>query len=79
MAKNRNRPIVCVSLDKSVVEFLDREADKLSMSRSQLMENCIVLAVSDFKLLKKFGLIQAVKFVKGFQGKFKGEMFQSLT
>ena len=69
--KNRNRPLVTISIDADVLKYYDKLSDELKMSRSKLMENSLALAVKDLKVLKKMGFIEVVKLIDGFQNKFK--------
>jgi len=69
--KNRNRPLVSITIDADVLKFYDKLSDELKMSRSKLMENSLALAVKDLKVLKKMGFIEVVKLIDGFQNKFK--------
>jgi len=69
--KNRNRPLVSITIDADVLKFYDKLSDELKMSRSKLMENSLSLAVKDLKVLKKMGFLEVVKLIDGFQNKFK--------
>jgi hypothetical protein len=69
--RHRVRPQIAITLDEDVLEFIDREAGHLGMTRSRLIENCLMMAVDDLKVLKKLGLLEAVKIIQGFQDRIK--------
>jgi len=69
--KNRNRPLVTISIDADVLKYYDKLSDELKMSRSKLMENSLAMAVKDLKVLKKMGFVEVVKLIDGFQNKFR--------
>ena len=50
-----------VQLDSDFVEKIDAMAEKLDVSRSQLMRNLMVSGYEDAKLLDTFGLFSAFK------------------
>lgn len=72
----RVRPQIAITLNQEVLEFIDQEAKNLGMTRSRLIENCLLMAVDDLKVLKSLGLIEAVKLIRGFQKKVRREVFQ---
>ncbi len=51
-----------VQLDPEFVKKIDRMAEKLGLSRSQLMRNLMESAYEDFLILEKIGLLTAFKF-----------------
>ena len=73
--RKRVRPMVAITIDPDVLEFLTKEAERLKMSRSRLIENCLMLSVNDYKILKKVGLIDAAGVLKSFQAKLNSEIF----
>lgn len=50
-----------VMLKPSVVERVDKFADKLELSRSQMMSNLIGMALEDADIFDKSGLLDIVK------------------
>jgi metal-responsive CopG/Arc/MetJ family transcriptional regulator len=74
---SRIRPQIAITIDADLLKYIDEQAAKLGMNRSRLIENCLSMAVDDFKLLKKLGLIDAVRLIDGFQAKVKREIFQA--
>jgi metal-responsive CopG/Arc/MetJ family transcriptional regulator len=50
-----------VMLKPSLVEEIDKFAEKAELSRSHLMANLIEMGLEDVKILDKMGLIDAVK------------------
>ena len=50
-----------VQLDPEFIENIDKMADKLGLSRSQLMRNLMVSGYEDAVILDKFGLFSAFK------------------
>jgi metal-responsive CopG/Arc/MetJ family transcriptional regulator len=71
----RNRPQIAITIDGDLLKYVDETAKKLGMTRSKLIENCLAVAVDDLKLLKKLGLIDAVRVIQSFQAKVKQELF----
>ena len=59
-------PVTC-TLEKSVVDYLNIQAMKLKVPRSRLIENCILMAVEDIKILEKLGLIDAARIIRKIQ------------
>jgi predicted transcriptional regulator len=51
-----------VQLDPKFVEKLDKMAEKIGVSRSQLMRNLLQNAYEDAVMLDKIGLLAAFKF-----------------
>jgi predicted transcriptional regulator len=51
-----------VQLDPNFVEKLDKMAEKIGVSRSQLMRNLLINAYDDAVMLDKIGLLAAFKF-----------------
>lgn len=51
-----------VQLDPQFVEKLDKMAEKIGVSRSQLMRNFLESAYEDAVMLDKIGLLAAFKF-----------------
>jgi hypothetical protein len=77
MTDKRIRPLVTITLDSDVLDFLTREAKALGMSRSKLIENCLLIAVDDLKLVKKLGVLEVVKLVQKIQYRMKKEVFHA--
>jgi hypothetical protein len=57
----RPRKQYTVQLDPQFVENIDKMADKLGLSRSQLMRNLMESGYEDAVMLEKFGLFAAFK------------------
>ncbi len=53
-----------VMLQPSVIEEMDRYAEKYGLTRSQLMRNLIVSGIDDIKLLNRLGIMQTVNLGK---------------
>jgi hypothetical protein len=64
-----------VKLRPSTVAELDKLADKLKLTRSQLMGNLIETALEDAKLLNKGGIFTAVVIADEVMRKFKEYLF----
>lgn len=73
----RIRPNVNITINADLLRYIDETAEKLGMTRSRLIENCLSMAVDDLKLLKKLGMLDAVRVIQGFQAKVKREIFQA--
>lgn len=56
---------LCVSPE--VLNAVDRLAEELNLSRSQMFENLVVMSLDDVKLLKKFGLFELGIKLRGFR------------
>lgn len=65
---------ISITLDKAILEYLDKQAVRLHIPRSRLIENCILLAVDDMKLLEKLGLIDAAMIIRKVQDRLKKEL-----
>ena len=72
--KKRPRTQIAITLNSDVLDFIDKESINLGINRSRLIENCLLLAVDDLKVLKKLGLIEAVKVIQGYQEKVKHQL-----
>jgi hypothetical protein len=75
--KKRLRTQIAITLNSDVLDFIDKESINLGMNRSRLIENCLMMAVDDLKVLKKMGLLEAVKVIQGFQERVKREVFST--
>lgn len=67
-----------VQLDPEFVEKLDKLANKLGLTRSQLMRNLLINGYEETVVLDKLGLVAAVKFgqkVKEYKEKLLKELF----
>lgn len=53
-----------IQLDPDFVERIDKLADKLGMSRGQLMRNCLLTGFDDALMLDKIGLLQAINYIQ---------------
>ena len=73
----RIRPQIAITINADLLKYIDETAGKLGLTRSRLIENCLSMAVDDLKLLKKLGLIDAVRVIEGFQAKVRKELFQT--
>lgn len=72
-SQTRNRSMIAITLDPSVLAYIDKTAKDLGLTRSRMIENVMVLAVDDLKMLKKLGMIDALRLIRGFQNKVKKE------
>ena len=75
--KKRPRTQIAITLNSDVLDFINKESINLGMNRSRLIENCLMMAVDDLKVLKKMGLLEAVKVIQGFQERVKREVFST--
>lgn len=67
-----------VQLEEEFANKLQDMADKLGLTRSQLMRNLLMTAYEDAEILYKIGLIPAVQFaqkLKDYKDKLINEMF----
>ncbi|MBN2254624.1 MAG: ribbon-helix-helix protein, CopG family [Deltaproteobacteria bacterium] len=53
-----------VMLEPSTVEEIDKLAEKIGITRSQLMRNLIITGIEDTKMLDKLGIIGTVKIAR---------------
>jgi len=74
---DRIRPQIAITIDGDLLKYIDETAGKLGLTRSRLIENCLAMAVDDLKLLKKLGMLDAVRVIQGFQAKVRKEIFQA--
>lgn len=58
----KNKANYTIQLEPEFVEEIDRLADKLGMSRGQLMRNCLISGYEDAKMLDEIGLLQAINY-----------------
>lgn len=65
---------ISIRLDPQVLRYLDRQSEKLNLPRTRLIENCVLVAVDDMKLLEKLWLLDAAKIVRSIQQKMKEEL-----
>ncbi len=67
-----------VQLEPELVVEIDKLAEKLGISRGQLMRNCIISGFDDALMLDKLGISQAINYrhrLKEFKDKiFKGKI-----
>jgi predicted DNA-binding protein len=59
---NKSKKQYTVQLEDEFVDKLDKMADKLGVSRSQLMRNLMESGYDDVVMLDKIGMIAAFKF-----------------
>ncbi len=74
----RKKEQYTVQLEPEFVEKLDKLADVLGLTRSQLMRNLLKTAYEDAAILHKIGLIPAVQFarkVKEYKDKLLKDLF----
>jgi len=55
---------VGVRMTESEVTELDKFADRLKLTRSQLIRNLISCGIDDLKLAQAFGLVSLVSFIR---------------
>jgi hypothetical protein len=60
-----------VQLEDDVVARIDRIAEKLDLSRSQMMRNMLLIGIDDAEAVDKTGLFSAVMFSRDLIRKFK--------
>lgn len=58
MAVSEDKMVLSVVIDKEVKEQLEKYAAELDMSVSRFAGNCIYVALDDYKILKKTGIIR---------------------
>ncbi len=51
-----------VQLEPELVAKIDKLAEKLGMSRGQLMRNCLISGFDDAVMLDKLGILQAINY-----------------
>jgi len=68
------RAQVSITMDTSILEYLDKQAEKLLIPRSRLIENCVLMAVDDIKLLERLGLLDVAKIIRKVQERLKEEL-----
>ena len=65
---------VSVTLNGDLIDYFDEQAKKIGITRSRLFENCLAMAVDDLKLLRRLGMLDAVKVIQGFQAKVRRDL-----
>jgi len=65
-----------VMLKPSIVQEIDKYAEKYNLTRSQLMANLIEVGLDDFKALNRVGLAPAVFHTMEILKKFKEKLFK---
>ena len=58
---------VNIYIDERVLERVDKAAERLDISRSQMIENFCAVALMDYDLFSRVGLIQLLKKVSDFR------------
>jgi len=66
-----------IMLKPSVVQEIDRIADKLGLTRSQLMSNYIEFGMDETKGMERVGIIKAVSVYRKLKGDLKQEEIPS--
>ena len=64
MSMPKDKVIISVSVDSKVKELLVKSSKDLDIPLSRFARNLIYVALDDFKLLKKAGLITVLKFFR---------------
>ncbi len=67
----RDVPRVTIYMDPDLLEKVDQLADRMDISRSQMICNLIAMALDDVKMLERLGLIDLAIKLKAFR-----ELFQ---
>lgn len=60
LPKKRPSSQVCVRFDGDVLERVDRYAEMIGITRSQMVKNFVDVALSDADLLNRFGILPTV-------------------
>lgn len=55
---------ITITIDEDIVLKIDKCAQELSLNRSQLIQNCLDMALMDIKILRFFGLIDLAEKVQ---------------
>jgi hypothetical protein len=63
--KRGYRPHATISIDPDVLASAGKKSRALGISQSRLIENCLIMALDDPVLIKKLGLLEVVKLLKG--------------
>ena len=61
---------VTITIDPELLEKVDLLADRMDLSRSQMIENLVTLALDDVKLLDSLGLLDLAIKLKAFRELF---------
>ena len=67
---------ITVKIEEEKLKEMDKVADRLSLTRSQFIRNCIDNGFDDAKLLDAAGLFDAVKISRKLLKKFKEMVIQ---
>lgn len=59
-----------VQLEDNVIERIDRLAETLDLSRSQVLRNLIMVALEDAEILNKTGILKVLKIGSNVRKKF---------
>ena len=65
--KKKVKKKIAIALDPEVLESIDRLAEKLEVPRSHMIENLVLTALDDAKLLDSLGLLDFVIKVRAFK------------
>jgi len=60
---------VAISVDENIMAQVDKQAKKLRLNRSQMVQNCLEVALMDLKILKFLGIFDMVRVVMDYQEK----------
>ena len=67
-----DKVIISVVIDKDVKEVLEKCAAEIDLSVSKFARNLIYIALDDFKLMKKVGIIKLAKTFRTIYRSIKG-------
>lgn len=62
--KKQPKAQVTIQLDQEALETIDKLAEKVQLSRSQLCSNLIIMGLDDAKLLNSIGLTSIAIFIR---------------
>ena len=66
-----------IMLKPSVVKEIDRIAERIGLTRSQLMGNYIEFGMEETQGMERVGILKAVSIVKGIRGKLTNDKVSS--
>lgn len=58
---------IAISIDVEILKQVEKFAKKLELSRSQMIENCVSIAIVDAKILESMGLMDLARLVRKVQ------------
>jgi hypothetical protein len=70
----KNKTRMTVTIDEEILKEVDRLAEKLKISRSQMIENAVGVAMIDAKIFDKLGVFDLAKMIRSIQGRFQAKL-----